>query len=345
MTRPTTPSLPAPVTRRRTLLKAALGGTLACAAGAAGLAGSVLWQRPASQRQGLREFMAADLAFGTTVSLKVLHADEGVAREAMRAALKAVRDIDTLMSLYRPDSQVSRLNRDSRLATPDARLLQVLRHAQALARQTQGAFDVTVQPLWDAAAAGQDTQAELGRIGWRKLAVDDHELSFQSPGMAITLNGIAQGYGVDVALDTLRQHGIVHALLDTGETATLGRRDDGQPWTLAVRDPRDANAHAHVLAADGRCLATSGDYETRFSEDFSRHHIVDPATGDSPQELASVSVLAPTGLQADALSTAMMVLGTKASLALAARTPGVDIFCIGKDGTRQATAGFPASLI
>ncbi len=334
-----------PRNRRRTILKAALGTAFA---GAAGLGAAALWMKPAQEhadeRAGLREFTAADLAFGTTISLKVLHDDDARARQALQAALAAVRDIDRLMSLYRPDSEIIRLNRDGHLQRPDVRVLAVLQHAQALSQQTRGAFDITVQPLWDAAAAGGDTHAELARIGWRKLAIDAEQIAFAAPGMAVTLNGLAQGYGVDVALAALRQHGIAHALLDTGEFATVGRRDDGQPWTLAVRDPRDADAYACVLAADGRCMATSGDYETRFSVDFSKHHIVDPATGDSPGELASVTVLAPTGMQADGLSTAMMVLGLRASVDLAARIPGVDIFCIGKDGARHATPGFPAHL-
>ncbi len=338
-----TATIPAmhPQRRRRTLLKAALGTALTATAG---LGVASLWQQHASGSQGLREFTAADIAFGTTVSLTVLHHDEVTARSAMQAALAAVRDIDRLMSLYRADSEVSRLNRNGYLDHPDARLLTVLQHAQALSQQTRGAFDITVQPLWDAAASGRDTHAELGRIGWRNLLVHAQRLAFRAPGMAVTLNGLAQGYGVDMALAALKQHGISDALLDTGEFASLGQRDDGQPWTLAVRDPRDEDAYARVLAADGRCLASSGDYETRFSDDFSRHHIVDPATGDSPRELASVSVLAPTGMQADGLSTAMMVLGLQASLDLAARTPGVDIFCVSKGGARHATPGFPADL-
>ena len=137
--------------RRRTLLRAALGTAFA---GAAGFGTASLWLRPAHQRQGLREFAAADLAFGTTVSLKVLHTDEATAQRAMQAALVAVRDIDRLMSLYRADSEISRLNRDGRLAYPDPRVLAVLQHAQALSQGTGGAFDVTVQPLWLAAASG-----------------------------------------------------------------------------------------------------------------------------------------------------------------------------------------------
>lgn len=316
--------------KRRTLLTAALGSAVL---------GAGAWTAAGGR---LREHASAGLAFGTTVSLRVLHEHEVTARAALAAAMAAVQRVDRLMSLYRTDSQLATLNREGRLLRPDPQLVAVLRHAQALSAATHGAFDVTVQPLWQAANAQSDTQPALRRIGWRRLQVSEAEIRFDTPGMAVTLNGIAQGYGVDAALAALRAHGISHALLDTGEFGTLGLRDDGRPWTLGIRDPRHADAIACALAADGRCLATSGDYASAFNADFSRHHIVDPRTGASPPELASVSVLAPSGMQADALSTACMVLGAQASLALAARLPGVDLLCIDKAGRMLASAGFPA---
>ena len=191
--------------KRRTILRAVLGTAVA---GAAGMGAASLWLRPVQERQGLREFVAADLAFGTTVSLKVLHEDEAAARAAMRAALDAVRDIDRLMSLHRPDSEISRLNRDGVVERPDARVVQVLQHAQALSQGTGGAFDVTVQPLWLAAASGGDRDQALRRVDWRQLTVDTDRIALRRPGMAVTLNGVAQGYGVDVALAALQQHGI-----------------------------------------------------------------------------------------------------------------------------------------
>lgn len=319
--------------KRRTILKAALGGVA--------LGGGAWW----ATREGMREFSTAGMAFGTTVSLRVLHADEQVARGALRAAMTALHDIDRLMSLYRRDSELSRLNRTGELRAPDPRFVEVLRAAQATSQLTGGAFDATVQPLWDAAIEQADPKRALTRVDWRKLEVGDDRVHLHGHGMAVTLNGIAQGYGVDVALAALHAQGIAHALLDTGELATLGRRDDGQPWTLAVRHPRDEHKSVHVLAADGRALATSGDYETVFSADFSRHHIFDPKTGKSPQELASVSVLAPTGMQADALSTSFMVMGAEKSLQLARSLANVDLLCIAKSGAVQRTAGFPASLV
>ncbi len=329
--------------KRRTLLRAAIGGAVGGAIGSAALGAAAGWRVLADRPRMLQEFSAADVAFGTTVSLKVLHHDATEARLALRAALDAVRDVDQLMSLYRADSQISRLNRDGYLERPHQHVLQVLQHAQALSQRTGGAFDITVQPLWTAAADGGDRRRALHQVDWRQLTVNAERVALQRPGMAVTLNGIAQGYGVDVALAALREQGVAHALLDTGEFATLGQRDDGQPWMLGIRDPRDADALAQRVAADGRCMATSGDYATRFGDDFAKHHIVDPATGNSPTELASVTVLAPSGLQADGLSTAMMVMGRTRALQLAASLPGVDVLCIDKRGVQHQSAGFPSA--
>ena len=318
--------------KRRTVLTAMLGLPVLGATG--------LWLR----KPQLRAYTNAGIVFGTTVSMTVLHENETVARAALSSAFTALREVDTLMSVYRTDSQVGRLNHVGWLSQPDPRLVQVLETAQYLARQTDGAFDVTVQPLWHAANAQQPVLQALSRVDWRKLDVSDRELRLRETGMAITLNGIAQGYGADQAIAALKRHGIRHALLDTGELASLGTNEAGNPWSLAVRDPRNENRFAQVLAADGRCLASSGDYATRFTDDFSQHHIVDPHTGASPTELAAVSVLAPSGLLADGVSTACMVLGATKSLALAASLPDVDVLCITKSGAMHRSPGFPQAV-
>ena len=318
--------------KRRTVLTAMLGLPVVGATG--------LWLREPQ----LRSYTDAGIVFGTTASMTVLHENETVARAALSSAFTALREVDALMSVYRADSQVGRLNQVGWLSQPDPRLVQVLETAQYLAQQTEGAFDVTVQPLWRAANAQHPVLPALSRVDWRKLDVSDRELRLRETGMALTLNGIAQGYGADQALAALKLHGIRHALLDTGELASLGTNEAGDPWSLAVRDPRDENRYAQVLAADGRCLASSGDYATRFTDDFSQHHIVDPHTGTSPTELAAVSVLAPSGLLADGLSTAFMVLGTKKSLALTASLQDVDLLCITKTGAMHRSPGFPQAV-
>ncbi len=139
----------------------------------------------------------------------------------------------------------------------------------------------------------------------------------------------------------LAAHGVEHALVNAGEFAALGKSPRDAAWKVGVQHPREADALAAVTALDGRALSTSGDYATTFASDFSRHHLFDPHTGGSPTELASVSVLAPTAMEADALSTAVFVLGADAGLALIARTPGADVLLIGRDGNERRSAGFP----
>lgn len=245
------------------------------------------------------------------------------------------------MSLYRGGSQICRLNRDGALAQPDARLLEVLRCATEIAEKSGGAFDITVQPLW--ALAGKDADAAaLGLVDWRRVRFDERRVVLGA-GMAITLNGIAQGYAADAAMRVMRAHGVRHALIDAGELGAMGRSRGREPWSAGIQHPRAADAFAAVARLEDCCLATSGDYETAFSADFSRHHIVDPRSGRSPGELASVSVAAPTAMIADALSTAAFVLGAERGLALLREFPGSDALLITKNGRRLATPGFPSA--
>jgi thiamine biosynthesis lipoprotein len=296
---------------------------------------------------GRQLFTGAALAFGTTITVAVIHDDAREAEAAIADALDQAMQVDRLMSIYSPGSQVFQLNRDGMLEKPHPHLLQVLAQARALSELTRGAFDITVQPLWQAfrQAAGalpsreQRTQAK-SLVGWQRVTFNAERVSL-GKAAAITLNGLAQGYAADLAMAAIRARGIDNALLDTGEISAHGSNAACQPWTLGVLDPRDADAVAAVMRVDGRCVATSGDYASTFTPDFVHHHIFDPATGDSPQELASVTVLAPTAILADALSTAFMVMGARKAHALAARLPGVDVMTINKRGVIWKSPTFP----
>lgn len=301
--------------------------------------------------RGIRLFTGATLAFGTTVTVSVVHADEREAEAAIGAALDQAVLVDRLMSIYSPASQVFQLNRDGVVACPDPHLLAVLCQARALSELTRGAFDITVQPLWKAFRAAADESSlpspeqrrvAASRVGWHRIVFNEERVELRKAGAAITLNGLAQGYAADLAMAAVRARGIDNALLDAGEFSARGANGAGRPWTLGVMDPRDAECLAATMRIEGRCVATSGDYASAFTPDFVHHHIVDPATGMSPQELASVTVLAPSALLADGLSTAFMVMGARKSHALAARLDGVDLMTINKRGVVWKSTGFPA---
>lgn len=314
------------------------------------------WRAGAAARGGgVRERLAdgrvlardAALAFGTTVSVSAVHEDGEAAAAAVAAALGAAREIDRLMTVYRPESQVGRLNAEGVLERPDPRLVHVLEVSRRLAAASSGAFDPTVQPLWllhaEARRRGRPASpAELAearaRVDWTALDVSPRRIALRRSGMAITLNGIAQGYAADLALAALRERGVADALVDTGEHGAEGTRA-GRPWTIGLRHPRDPGALVAALPMDGRFVAASGDYETPFSDDLSLHHVLDPRTGRSPPGLSCVVVAAASGVEADALTKPMMILDRAAAQALLDRFPGAGAAWLDKEGRVVGTRG------
>ena len=289
-------------------------------------------------------------ALGTNVSLTVFHEDRQAAETALTAAFKELDRVEDLMSLYRGDSELSRLNRAGRLDNPHPDLVAVLERATTLSATTDGAFDITVQPLWEvhyrhSQAGTRPDEAEvreaLSKVGWQRVQVGADRIRLQGQGTAITLNGIAQGFAADQVGKVLAGHGIQHALVDTGEIGTIGNHARKDAWSVGIKHPRANDQLLCLAALKGRCLATSGDYETRFSNDFSQHHLLDPRTGYSPTELSSVSVVAATALEADALSTAVFLLGQGAGRQLIESMDGVEALFVTKDGNRSRTSGFP----
>ena len=288
---------------------------LALSAGAGGLA-ALAGILP----RELKKVERTSWALGSKVSLTAFHEDAATARRAADASFEALDRIEDVLSLYRPGSQIRRLNDDGFLDRPHADLVTVLRAALDWSRRTDGAFDPTVQPLW--------TSNDLRLVDWRKVEVDERRIRL-GPGQAITLNGIAQGFAADRVRDVLRAHGVRHALADTGEIGGFGR-----PFKVGIQHPRVKEAYLALAALEDRVMSTSGDYETP-------GHIKDPATGRTPDSLESVTVLAPAGLEADVLSTAIFVLGAEKGFALAATRKDVDVLLSLKDGTVLRTPNFP----
>ncbi len=318
----------------------------------AGAAGVALPKWAVASARELASVARSDKALGAEVSITVLHPHESIAVRAIDAAFSALRQVDRVMSLYRPDSEISRLNRDGELRNPHPFLVSVLGQAQDLAKQTDGAFDVTVQPLWrlyaearksDALPPEEAIQTALRLVGWKKLHVEPPRIWFDDKAMAITLNAIAQGFAADQAVLALRRHGIEHAMVNAGEIATIGRKPDGRLWTIGIQHPRAKDAYIALAKLDGQCMATTGDYATTFTTDRAYHHIFTPATGFSPRELASVTVIATRAAQADALATAICVMGRERGLNLIRNLKGVAAYLVSKEGRVVTTDNFPAA--
>lgn len=336
--------------QRRKFILSLVGGT---ALGWTGWKNKSFWSvhSNASRSAGpLIQVSRSTHALGTHVKLTVFHADADHALLAINRAFKEIDLVERLMSLYRPYSQLSVLNRRGFLKEPHPRLVEILNLARDLSRNTAGAFDFTVQPLYalHAAAAECGTvpdEKEIARVlkvvGWSRVEVAPGRIRLENTGMAITLNGIAQGYASDVIGHVLREEGIEHALIDSGEIGTIGNHAENRDWQIGIKHPRKPEALLGLTHLDGRCLATSGDYETRFGDSFERHHLLNPHTGLSANDLSSVSVLAANATQADALSTALFILGLRDGRALIEDTPRADALFVDKQGIVTRTRGFP----
>ncbi len=307
-------------------------------------------------------------ALGTHLHLQAGHRQAKMADAGLDAAVAAILQVQRTMSLFDADSQVSRLNRDGELHQPHPDLVKVLQLSAQVSAKSKGAFDVTVQPYWAVWQTAQKsaqlpTPAQVDQakslVGWQKLKVSADKISFKQAGMSITLNGIAQGFAGDQARAALCQHGVEHALLDTGEYAMLGNSPQGGPWQLGVANPRgysgelpggkprqNSNAARAQsggpppfgdvkliarLKTDGRAVATSSDADYRFGDSDLHHHIFNPKTGYSPRQLASVTVLASRCALADALTKVMFMGGLDDALQLA-RLWQVDVLAVAKNG-------------
>ena len=229
--------------------------------------------------------------------------------------------------------------------------MQLVRRAQEYSSLTGGAFDITVAPLlelyesrfWGAGVPPQGSEVEeaLMRVGYSRLRIEESTIAFDGPGMSITLDGIAKGYIVDRAVRALMENGADRVIVDGGgDIASGGRGTARDQWRVGIQDPRRAEGVLHFLDLRGECVATSGDYVQTFTEDRRLHHIVDPRTGRSPDHTSGVTVVAPAAMDADALSTAVFILGPADGLDLLERLQDVDGMIITKEQQVFRTAGF-----
>ncbi len=235
--------------------------------------------------------------------------------------MQKVRQLEQQFSLYRTDSAISTLNRTGILVAPEPDMVALLQASLDFAGLTDGAFDPTVQPLWrlyadhfaaddpDPGGPAPDKLADaLAKVGHRGLLVGPDRIALVKPGAAITLNGIAQGYATDCVVDFLRQAGLSTTLVDMGEIRAIGARPDGAPWRVGLSDPGRPGVLTETVDLVDRAVSTTAGSGFCFDPTGRFTHLFDPATGRSPARYGTVSVIAPTAAEADALSTAFSMM-------------------------------------
>ncbi|PWC39422.1 FAD:protein FMN transferase [Azospirillum sp. TSO35-2] len=285
------------------------------------------------------------VALGADASLTIAHPDPAEADRLIALSLEEVARLERVFSLYQADSALRRLNRDGALDGPPTDLVRLLAETVAVAHATGGAFDPTVQPLWQLYAGHFDrpgadpagppaaaVRAARELVDVRALRVDPERIGFARRGMAVTLNGIAQGYITDRVAERLKAEGMGRVLVDMGELRALGHHPSGRPWTVGLTDPTAPERTAETVGLADRALATSGGYGTQFDPAGRFTHLFDPASGACAAQWLAVTVEAADATTADALSTALSVVPEDRVPGILAAYPGVTARFTHRDG-------------
>ena len=258
------------------------------------------------------------IALGAPAMLTLQHPDEVQAKDAIIACLAEIARLEAIFSLHRTDSALMQLNVSGRLDEAPADLRSLLAESLLLAARTEGAFDPTIQPVWQFHARNTDigdaalTVAHLEKlrplVDWQNVHMNGTSIHFAKPGMALTLNGIAQGYITDRVGDVLRERGFKNVLVDIGEQLAIGPKLDNAAWRVGLRDPKNPDRILEMLDLTHGAVATSSNDVTSTDPTLSLPHILDPKTGRPSERWASITVVADRATCADGLSTALMLL-------------------------------------
>mgnify|MGYP001084247497 CR=1 FL=1 len=260
-----------------------------------------------------------NLLIGTVVSITVVDESKDKADDAIGAAFEEIKRLEGLFTRFDSKSPVGMLNNEGRLNGLPPELISMVRDSIKFNKLTHGAFDITVKPVLDLYEGAykkgtlpkeEEISNAIMKIGTEYIQIEGTDIAFQKHGMAITLDGIAKGFIVDKASERISQLGVRNHLINAGgDIRVSGERKEGGPWKIAIQDPKKGKDYPDVISLSQGAIATSGNYEVFFDNERLFHHIVDPQSGKSPLELDSVSVVASSCKEADALSTALFVMG------------------------------------
>lgn len=288
---------------------------------------------------------------GTRIAVSLWAEGETEARSCIGRVMDEMRRVDALMSPFRDDSELARINGAAGRApvAVNAELFGLIRRALRISALTGGAFDITfasIGYLYDFRAGrhpdARSLATHLPAVDWHKVRLDARARSvfLPQPGMRIDLGGIAKGHAVDRGIAILRECGIRSALVSAGGDSRILGDHHGRPWMMGVKNPRQRDGIAVVLPLSDTAISTSGDYERYFIEDGKRyHHILSPRTGQPVRHTMSVTVLGPDATTTDGLSTAFFVLGPERALALCESLPGVEAVIIDARGRMHYSSG------
>jgi thiamine biosynthesis lipoprotein len=291
------------------------------------------------------------IIMGTFAHIVAVAQNAGTAKNCIRAALEEIHKVDNLMSDYKSDSDISRVNREAyeKPVQVSKSTFEVLQRSIGFSKMTDGAFDITVGPLVALFREAKETKVAPSEeqiaqakstVGFEKLKLDSENrtVQFSEKGMLLDLGGIAKGYAIDKSIEAAQRCGAVGAMVDIGgDVRCFGLPPKGRDhWLIGLQDPNSAIEGMEggglrlVLKVINEAVATSGDYQQFVIIEGKRYsHIMNRRTGKSAESLSSVTIIADNATDADALATAVSVMGAEKGLALIEKLPNTESILIG----------------
>jgi len=294
-------------------------------------------------------------AMGTYVSMTLFHSSRDKAEEALGYAFEEIGRLTGLMNRFDHATAVAQLNNEGFQNDIPPEVAEVVASSLNYYQISHGTFDISVKPVIDLfqknfaerkTTLPDNTELDkaLKLVGSDKIELKGRTIRFKKPGVGITLDGIAKGFIVDRASKVLAQHQVKDHLINAGgDIRTSGSNRDKKHWTVAIQDPQKKKEYPDVIHMTEGAIATSGNYEVYFDREKMFHHIVDPKTGMSPHSSASVSVLADTAMNADALSTSVFVMKPAAGIKFINSIPNCECLVMSRTGKIIKTPGWQSS--
>jgi FAD:protein FMN transferase len=299
-------------------------------------------------------FEAEGFYMGTVITQKVFGANGQATLDEVN---QKIGSLEKLLTFNAPEGDINKLNENAGKGNVELNpeTIKILKKSQQVAKLSNGAFDVTVGPLvktWGIGTKPQyiPTQEELKSllplINYKDLYVDDHSAGLKKAGQLIDLGGIAKGYAGDVAIEIYKKNGIKSGFISLGgNVVTLGSKPDGSPWSVGIRNPRPEGFQSGqivgLVKVTDKAVVTAGDDQRYFEKDGQRfHHILDPKTGyPAKTDLMSVTLVMDSSLDADALDTAVFILGLEKGLEFIKQYDGVEAVFLTTDKRIVVTEG------
>ncbi|MDN5310139.1 MAG: FAD:protein transferase [Methanolobus sp.] len=302
--------------------------------------------------EALNTYTSTRSIMDTTVTITVLGSSEEQAHESIDKAFGRIEYVDALMNNYDNSSDLSVLNRQGYITDANPDLVYVIDRSAYYSGSSQGAFDISIQPLLDlwkskfspggtyAPPTEEEINETLKLVDHSAIIIENRNITLEE-GMKLTLGGVAKGYAVDLAVESLIEDGIEGGFVNAGgDGRYIGTKAGGIPWKVGLQNPERIEEAIAVMDMENMAVATSGNYERYFNEAAKVSHISDPRTGYPSQSLMSATVIAGSAMDADAFATALFVLGEEDGIEMIERLDGVECLIITADKRIIRSSGF-----